>query len=143
MASGTTEESKSNLTIEPTLFGERHDPQKSASVSHIGIGNLSLGKVMRSLCQGVIQNLHSYVFFGFINYIIRLKPFETFRMMPRSLLDKNGITNIVGGGSAFVRNKILQKELEEVYQLPVSITTRGDAAYGAALAASRFGSSSS
>lgn len=56
-------------------------------------------------------------------------------MMPRTLLVENGVTRIIGGGSAFVRNPILQKELEEVYQLPITLDSRGDAAYGAALAA--------
>ena len=52
------EESKSSLNMEPTLFGERHSPQQNATVSNIDVGNVSLGKVMRSLCKGIILNLH-------------------------------------------------------------------------------------
>ena len=60
-------------------------------------------------------------------------------MMPRSMLEKNGITSITGGGSALARNTILLQELELAYQLPVSLDSRGDAAYGSALAAINAG----
>ena len=56
-------------------------------------------------------------------------------MMPRSMLTENGVTSLIGGGSALTRNKILHKELEEMYKLPVTLDSRGDAAYGSALAA--------
>lgn len=55
--------------------------------------------------------------------------------MPRSMLADNNITSIIGGGSALARNPILLQELEEAYKLPVLLDSRGDAAYGAALAA--------
>lgn len=60
-------------------------------------------------------------------------------MMPRSMLEENGITSIIGGGSALARNPILLQELELAYQLPVSLDSRGDAAYGSALAAINAG----
>ena len=55
--------------------------------------------------------------------------------MPRSLLDENNVSRIVGGGSALIRNTVLQEELQSCYNLPVILDSRGDAAYGAALAA--------
>ena len=55
-------------------------------------------------------------------------------MMPRSVLVEAGVTRIVGGGSALSRNPLLLQELQAAYQLPVVIDSRGDAAYGAALA---------
>lgn len=61
-------------------------------------------------------------------------------MMPRSMLEENSITSIIGGGSALARNPILLKELELAYQLPISLDSRGDAAYGSALAAINAGS---
>lgn len=51
----------SNLKIQPTLLGERHMPQLTASVSNIDIGNLGLGQVFRALCNGLLQNLHRLV----------------------------------------------------------------------------------
>lgn len=56
-------------------------------------------------------------------------------MMPKSFLTDNGVTSIVGGGSALMRNPILHKELEDMYKLPVTLDSKGDAAYGSALAA--------
>ncbi|XP_071550434.1 sedoheptulokinase-like isoform X2 [Panulirus ornatus] len=112
---GGDQQSQSALVIKPTLFGERHMPEENASVNNIDLGNVSLGKVTRALCKGVITNIHS--------------------MMPRSLLVENDITSIIGGGSALARNPILLRELEEAYKLPVSLDSRGDAAYGSALAA--------
>ncbi|KAK3891420.1 hypothetical protein Pcinc_004719 [Petrolisthes cinctipes] len=112
---GGNPESCSSLIIRPTLFGERNNPEENASATNVDLGNLSLGKMTRALCKGVITNLHS--------------------MMPRSLLEENEITSMIGGGSALVRNPILLKELEEAYQMPVALDTRGDAAYGSALAA--------
>ncbi|XP_042861022.1 sedoheptulokinase-like isoform X1 [Penaeus japonicus] len=115
LALGAEPQSQSSLVVEPTIFGERHSPQENAMVSNIDLGNISLGKVTRGLCKGIITNIHS--------------------MMPRSLLIENGITKIIGGGSALTRNPILHNELEEAYQLPVTLDSRGDAAYGSALAA--------
>ncbi|XP_045624604.1 sedoheptulokinase isoform X2 [Procambarus clarkii] len=115
---GGDPQNKSSLEIKPLIFGERHTPQVNASVTNIDLGNVSLGKVTRSLCKGIITNIHS--------------------MMPHSILVENGITRIIGGGSALARNPILLQELEEAYNLPVSLDSRGDAAYGSALAAINF-----
>ncbi|XP_068246527.1 sedoheptulokinase-like [Palaemon carinicauda] len=115
LALGEESQSESSLTINPTLFGERHAPDGTATVTNIDLGNVSLGKVTRSLCKGVIANIHS--------------------MMPSSMLSENGVTSIIGGGSALMRNKILHKELEDMYKLPVTLDSHGDAAYGSALAA--------
>ncbi|KAK5645342.1 hypothetical protein RI129_006642 [Pyrocoelia pectoralis] len=106
----------SNLQIHPTLLCERHQPDVSASVTNINIGNLGLGQAFRALCHGLLQNLHN--------------------MMPRDILSKANITRIVGNGSGLSRNKVLQKEVQQLYQLPLVFTAGGDAAKGAALAVS-------
>lgn len=59
LALGEQPESESSLAIKPTIFGERHAPLDNASVTNIDLGNVSLGKVTRSLCKGVIANIHS------------------------------------------------------------------------------------
>lgn len=55
--------------------------------------------------------------------------------MPKEYLLDNNIKRIVGNGSGLSRNKILQNEVEELYKLPLVFTSGGDAAKGAALAA--------
>lgn len=54
-------------------------------------------------------------------------------MMPRDILTKANIKRIVGNGSGLSRNKVLQKEVQRLYQLPLVFTSGGDAAKGAAL----------
>lgn len=102
-------------TVSPTLLGERHNPELRAVVSNLGPGNLGLGAVFRALCKGVVSNLH--------------------HMMPREVFVKHGVQRIVGGGSALMRNQLLQEEVATAYKMPVHFTRSGDAAVGAALAA--------
>lgn len=54
-------------------------------------------------------------------------------MMPREMLLNSDIKRIIGIGSALTRNKVLQREVEQQYLLPVSIALGHDAALGAAL----------
>lgn len=55
-------------------------------------------------------------------------------MMPRDILANANINRIVGNGSGLSRNKVLQKEVQHLYQLPLVFTAGGDAAKGAAMA---------
>lgn len=55
-------------------------------------------------------------------------------MMPREILQNAKIDRIVGNGSGLSRNKVLQREVQNLYQLPLVFTKGGDAAKGAALA---------
>ncbi|KAA0201875.1 hypothetical protein HAZT_HAZT005859, partial [Hyalella azteca] len=114
---GGTRGRETLMVITPTVFGERHSPEVNGSASNIRCGNLKLGQVMRALCKGIVANLHS--------------------MMPRSVLLDAGVTRIVGGGSALTRNPLLLQELQALYDLPVTLDSRGDAAIGAAIAAIR------
>ncbi|KAJ8932734.1 hypothetical protein NQ314_014431 [Rhamnusium bicolor] len=104
----------SDLEIKPTCLGERHAPDLAASVQNIHVGNLQLGQVFRAICRGLIENIHS--------------------MMPREILQNAKINRIVGNGSGLSRNPVLQKEVQQLYQLPLVFTKGGDAAKGAALA---------
>ena len=54
--------------------------------------------------------------------------------MPREMLMASNIARITGIGSALTRNKVLQKEVQDWYKLPVDFVSGGDAAMGAALA---------
>lgn len=114
IALSNDDSSVSDLKIRPTCLGERHDPNISAEVSNIHVGNLQLGQVFRALCHGLLENLHG--------------------MMPRDLLIDAEIDRIVGNGSGLSRNTVLQKEVQHFYKLPLVFTTGGDGAKGAALA---------
>lgn len=116
IALSSEESAVSDMQITPTFLGERHNPNTSASVSNIHVGNLQLGQVFRALCRGLVENLHG--------------------MMPRDLLIEAEINRIVGNGSGLSRNIVLQKEVHNFYQLPLVFTTGGDGAKGAALACS-------
>ncbi|XP_015913667.1 sedoheptulokinase [Parasteatoda tepidariorum] len=103
------------MEISPTLYGERHlTGEQRAVVRNIDPHCLGLGKVARSLFRGLISNLRS--------------------MMPRDFLIENGITRIIGSGTALTKNPNLQKELETQYDLPIVYGTGSDAAVGVALA---------
>lgn len=104
----------SPMEIFPVLYGERHLPEIRAVVNNIDPHCLGLGKVSRSLFRGVISNLKT--------------------MMPREVLIENGISRIIGSGTALTKNPNLQRELESQYDLPVIYGTGSDAAVGVAYA---------
>lgn len=104
----------SGMDIKPHLLGERHAPTSKASVENIDLSNIQLGQVFKSLCESIIQNLHS--------------------MMSKDELQKANIKRIVGNGSGLSRNAVLQKAVEHYYSLPLEFTSGGDAAKGAAIA---------
>ncbi|XP_044015057.1 sedoheptulokinase-like isoform X2 [Aphidius gifuensis] len=104
----------SAMEIEPLLLAERYNPDKTASVTGITLDTLDLGKVFRSLCSGIIKNIHN--------------------MMSEQQLKDKGIMKIVGNGSGLVRNPVLQKEVTHWFKLPLELGHSGDAALGAALA---------
>lgn len=104
----------SRMSIVPTLWGERHDPQAKASVWDIQMENLGLGCVTRSLCRGLVENLAS--------------------MLSGSQLGEAGVNRLLGSGGALARNHILQHEVVEVYGLPLTMVGEREACLGAALA---------
>ncbi|XP_006275251.2 sedoheptulokinase [Alligator mississippiensis] len=101
------------LSICPTVFGERHEPEQLASVTGIAASDLSLGHVTRGLCRGIVQNLRS--------------------MLPAECLREAGVKRILGSGSALSRNEVLRQEVERAFPFPVVYGKDVDAAVGAAL----------
>ncbi|XP_064460232.1 sedoheptulokinase-like [Ornithodoros turicata] len=110
---------ESDLLVVPTLYGERHLPDQRASVVNIDPMCLSLDKVARALCNGLVANMHS--------------------MMPQEVLIEAGIQRIVGTGKALTKNTVLQRAVEAAYHLPIVYGSRGDAAVGVALAVIKYG----
>ena len=107
----------SSSTIEhfsAAIFGERHDPSMSASITNIRSINLAqlndIGLVFRSICQWIIKNL--------------------FKMLGKDALT---MKSVIGTGSALMRNGVLQGELKEQMKGQVKFNEHSDSAYGAAL----------
>ena len=114
----TNNTGSSSLKIVPTLFGERHNPQQTASVCGLNTENFDLGNVFRSLCCGLLDNLSS--------------------MMPLSFLEEHGITNLIGSGSILSRNDVMRQEVEKHYgSLTIEFGNSCDSATGAALYAAK------
>ncbi|XP_045473758.1 sedoheptulokinase-like isoform X2 [Harmonia axyridis] len=108
------EKASSDLVVNPTCWGERHNPGLTASVSNINVGNLELGQIFKAICEGMIRNLHS--------------------MMPKEVLEQSNIKRIVCSGSGITRNETLQNAVKEIYGIPYKIAKSSDAAKGAAMA---------
>ena len=104
------------VVVNPTLFGERHDPNLRGMVSNITTHNLGLGQVTRSICKGIAKNLAEM-------------------MPPQLLTDEAGLTRIIGSGACLSRNPVLMQEVQNIYQMPVEFTSEGSACIGAALEA--------
>ena len=71
-------------------------------------------EVTRAVCRGIIANLAG--------------------MMGPATLREAGITRILASGACLTRNQVLQQEIQEQYQLPVTFVEEGNACIGAALA---------
>ena len=67
------------IVINPTLFGERHDPNLKGSVTNITSLNMGLGPVTRGICKGIAKNLAE--------------------MMSPKMLTEAGLTRIIGSGA--------------------------------------------
>ncbi|XP_055004864.1 sedoheptulokinase [Boleophthalmus pectinirostris] len=104
----------SDLTVLPTVLGERHSPLCLGQVTHISPSNLSLGHVTRALCHGIISNLTS--------------------MMPVAYLHQAGVTRVVGSGTALARNQVLRQEVERAFsQMTIEYGQNADSAVGVAM----------
>jgi len=103
-----------SLKVTPTLWGERHIPDQRGQMSNITSDNISLGDVGVALCRGLVENVE--------------------QMMSREFLDLHGVQRIVGTGSALLKNQVLQKQVEQVFGLPLVLSENADASTGAALA---------
>ncbi|XP_052545145.1 sedoheptulokinase isoform X2 [Tympanuchus pallidicinctus] len=107
------DQNDSHLSVHPTIFGERHTPERLASVTSIAASELSLGHVTRAVCRGLIENLCS--------------------MLPVQRLLETGVRRVLGSGSALARNEVLRQEVERIFPFPVVYGKDVDAAVGAAM----------
>ncbi|XP_022062798.1 sedoheptulokinase [Acanthochromis polyacanthus] len=103
----------SDLTVNPTILGERHNPLCLGQVTNISASNLSLGHVIRALCRGIVSNITS--------------------MMPAERLQQAGVRRIVGSGSALARNEVLRQEVEKAFPQELVYGQNADSAVGVAM----------
>ena len=109
--------SLSSLKITSTLWSERHMPDRRAEVSNLSSDNtcISLGDVGLSLCRGLVENLNE--------------------MIPKEFLHLYVVQRIVGASSALIRNQVLQKQVEQVFGLPLVMSNNSEGSVGAAMVA--------
>ena len=110
----TEKKGATSLKVDPTFWGERHIPGERGQVTNITPENISLGDTGVALSHGLVENVQ--------------------KMMSREFLRLHGVQRIVGTGSALMRNKVLQKQVEQVFGLPLVLRENEDASTGAALA---------
>ena len=109
---GIRDKDHTKLTVNPALWGERHDPNQTASVSDIIPGSLSLGNVYNSICSGVLFNIKSLM---------------------GGFLEKYEVKKLVGTGNALLQNKMLQENVQAVFRQEFVMCADSDAAVGAAM----------
>lgn len=108
------ERASTSLQVVPTLWGERHTSDKRGQANNLTSGNISLGDVGLALFKGVIENIKE--------------------MMTQDFLHLHDVRQIVGAGSALKRNRVLQKQVKQVFELPLVLNENADASVGAAIA---------
>ena len=110
----------STIQIIPTVFGERHIPDPCVTLTGSRESYLNLGAIYRSVCEGIIDNLHM--------------------MLPCILLIESGIKQLILTGSVFDKNQWIKEHVEKLYGGSLTIVTGqgADSAVGAAKVASGY-----
>ena len=98
------------IIVKPTLFGERHNPGLKGSIVNIS-NSFELIELMEAFCKGLIDNI--------------------FEMMTIEYLESMGVKQVIGTGSALLKNPILRDALEKKLNIPVIYIDGNDADVGA------------
>lgn len=53
----SSEEHSTSLTVNPLIFGERHDPKTYGSLINITSNNFTLAELFSGFCKGLVKNL--------------------------------------------------------------------------------------
>ncbi|XP_050531980.1 sedoheptulokinase-like isoform X2 [Daktulosphaira vitifoliae] len=113
LKSSSEEYINTSLIVSPLMMAERHDPLTYGSLMNITSENLTINQMFTGICQGIVKNLY--------------------KMMPKEILIKENIQQIIGTGSVLTNNVVIKQEIQKLYELPLNIKVTGDAAFGAAL----------
>ncbi|XP_066552500.1 sedoheptulokinase isoform X2 [Amia ocellicauda] len=106
-------QNNTDLMVNPTILGERHNTSHLGLVSNISGSNVSLGHVTRAVCRGIVHNVCS--------------------MLPPERLLESGVKRIRGSGSALSKNEVLRQEVERAFPFPVVYGEDVDSAVGVAM----------
>lgn len=105
-----------NLRADPSFAGERHDTRLRGSLTSISFDNFTMGDLFAALSRGIVDSLK--------------------RMLSPEMY--NGRCEVVGSGNAIRRSAIMQQYIEEVFGMPIAVTSGGETTCtGAALLALR------
>lgn len=108
------ESTQSSLRVGSSFMGERHDRTRRGSIENVDLENFTLGNITAALTRDIVTNLKN--------------------MMPEKFL--RGKIKVVGSGNGMRRLPLMQRAVEEVFGLPLSLTAaQEEAATGAALLA--------
>lgn len=88
----------------PSFAGERYDTQLRGSLTSISFENFTVGDIFAALSRGIVDSLQ--------------------RMLPREMYV--GRREVVGSGNAIRRSSIMQRYIEEVFGLPLVVTSGGE-----------------
>lgn len=111
----TNNSSYQSISIEPTIFGERHKSTATATIANIK-PIVKLGELWAAACVGIVDNV--------------------LKMMPLEKLKANGITKLMATGSG-LNNPIMRMCLENRFtDLTAEVKEGVDSDVGAAVAAS-------
>ena len=101
--------SSSEMTIDASLFGERHQPDKKSSITNICSSDLDVERIAASLARSVVANL-------------------------REMFGNCHFDKIIACGGAFNKNPLFREALKVVFEeKSVVFEGESDAALGAAM----------
>ena len=99
------------MTIDASLFGERHHPDKKSSITNICSSDLDIERVAASLARSVVANL-------------------------RDMFGNRNFDEVIACGGAFNKNPLFREALRGAFEgKSVAFEGRCDAALGAAMSA--------
>nr|XP_039247948.1 sedoheptulokinase-like isoform X1 [Styela clava] len=104
-------EPATSMTINPTIYGERHDPNKQASAQYIGPEDDSISTVSNKLAFGIIRNVFDMFNSGMEERHVKIK-------------------TLLAHGTAFEKNTLFRKALKQISGVECKFDVILDGAYG-------------
>ena len=107
------------MRIAPSIYGERHQPDKLATFTNVNHQDFDAHKIARQIATGILKNLHEMFYSS-----------SSSSSSPSS----DDFSHIWASGGAFKRNQLFRDAVEAVFDgKSVAFDRDCDAAYGAAI----------